>query len=155
MHSLSPRVIAEASPDQIAEIRRANAAEEAFLSRYGLKRYACTALQVRRVLSTGHARGDPVTDVLEKYFLGGYTVPIDHGLLYGRDRKAVVMIGHPYPLCGEDPPGPYGLQMLAAVRALGVETCVEPPSESFYGFGTWQVRIGKLPRAVLPLRVAP
>jgi hypothetical protein len=151
--------LADLDPDR--ERLRAARLESEFRRRYCVREYHNGGRHVLAVLRSG---GAPRRDVLDAYdLLTGPPVVIrgreyrhsglpsgwgafDHGGVYGRARRPLVLVGHPYQLSADDH------MLLDTLAALGLD--VRTDGESFYGFGTFQVLVAN-PAAGIPAVLRP
>jgi hypothetical protein len=63
----------------------------------------------------------------------GYPSAFDHIELWGRNKTPLFLIGHPYGVSHN------GQATLHAIRKLGLDVSIH--DQSWYGFGTVQVRV--------------
>lgn len=132
------------TPDSLAEGARRNELTADFLTRHRLSVYRWGPGNLRKVLAGGGAAPATVRHTLVEFFLEGHGIPglFDHPLVLGRAGKPLLLLGHPYGTVAEVR-YVHG-DCIRALERLGVPVRFLPPAESLYGFGTIQVRVGRL-----------
>jgi len=113
--------------------------KNAFMEAYGVRPFRYGYANLLSLLKQGEGGKAAVRKVMTCVFcanpgqmqLGDYSGrgAFDHWEFYGRDRRPLFLIGHPYQL------GRHAHEALRLIRTLGMQTDTYEPSRSWYGHG--------------------
>ena len=132
---------------------------EAFLSEHKLRDYKLSGRHLMKmVLASGASKA--AADAVRERFTYSYGCSLkwsgptwDHLEMLGRDKQMLVLVSHPYSIDDE------GRRDISLFKAAGLRVVVGDKAESWYGYGTYHVRVehpafsGEVVRPASPRRL--